>query len=94
MKKVIVIKKSEGAADFVDLPKINEYRAFQQSMLEAGRVNIWERSEFVNNEATITIICDSAGTYDEITNFSNSLGDWRPGYEIIDEKTFPYDSDH
>jgi len=87
MKKLITIQKSDDAADFADLPKIDEYINFKKTIIESGKVTYWDRTEFIDNKSVITIECDSEETFDEIVEFGKSLGDWRPGYEVLDVET-------
>tara|TARA_Y100001935_G_scaffold200356_1_gene168651 strand:+ start:188 stop:457 length:270 start_codon:yes stop_codon:yes gene_type:complete len=87
MKKEIILEKSADAVALNDLPKATDYKRFQLQMLRSGRVSVWKGTDYVDNKSTVTIECDSAGTYDEIVAFSKSLGDWRPGYTVISEKT-------
>lgn len=87
MKKEIILEKSSDAVELNDLPKANDYKEFRLEMLRSGRVLQWVGTEYIDNKTKITIECDSAGTYDEIVAFSKSLGDWRPGYTVISEKT-------
>ena len=56
--------------------------------MSEGKLIKWERTDWnKNNEAYVTIECDNEKTYEEIADFSTSLGDWHPDYLVVpDEK--------
>ena len=68
MKKLITIQKSDDAADFADLPKIDEYINFKKTIMESGKVTYWDRTEFIDNKSVITIECDSEETFDDLVD--------------------------
>ena len=74
----------DWSGEVEDQPGFKTFDAFKKKLISEGKIISWERSGFVNDEAVLDIELDSAGTWKTITDFSQSLGDWKGDFQVFD----------
>ena len=85
MKKSFTIIKPSGSLpddwprSVEAIPKYSQFAKFRDQLISEKRIIKWERSD-----TRLEIEVDNEATWKDIMSFSNSLGNWRMDYKLVD----------